>query len=385
MLSAGGVRGAYQVGVLEGILDVLGRPSAAGALPVFDTFAGTSIGAFNAAYLAANAHLGDHAIDGLVETWCRLELGEVLRLTSWRAWGRRGARVSPYLGRSLFDPRPIEALLERTLDWERLGDNVRRGLVRACVISALDLADTRTTLFAALAPGVELRPAAYPARRTLVGPITAEQVLASMALPVLLPARNIDGRYYLDGALRFPTPIAPALRAGADRVVVVSLLHRPATPNDGREDPGVAYVLGKILHSLLLDPVVHDLENLLRLNRMFEVIGDTLEPGAFVALSRRLEEELVLPYRAVPVLVFRPSEDLGLLTAEFIREDLPRTGVGPVGRRLIRWLSRSDIGQQADIASILLLDGRLAARLIDLGRRDAHAARDRIRGFFALE
>lgn len=392
VLSAGGVRGAYQVGVLDGIMDVLGSRGASRA--PFDIFAGTSIGAFNAAYLAANADRADHAIAGLVRAWEGLELARLLRLTPLSSWGR--ARLDPrgrlagdgrgpaYLGRSLFDPRPLEALVERSIAWDRLHANVRRGLVKACMIAALDLADGHTTLFAELAPGTALQPAAYPPRRTIETPITAERVLASTALPVLFPARNVDGRYYVDGAIRFPTPISPALHAGAGRVVVISLLHVPAAEQPGPPHyPSLAFLVGKLLNALLLDPIVYDLENLLRINRAFEVIADVLTPDERARLVERLEREQVLPFRAVPVLVFRPSEDIARITAEFIRTEMRIAGRGAAGRWLLREVSRSRVGQEADIASILLLDGRFAARLIELGRRDAHAAAARVVEFFA--
>lgn len=391
MLSAGGVRGAYQVGVLDGIVEVLGLRRVASGTPLFDIFAGTSIGALNAAYLAANAHFADHAIDGLADAWSNLDLAELLRFTPLHEWGRArwhgSARPRPapaYLGRSLLDPRPLEALVERVIAWDRLHDNVQRGVVRACMVAALDLADAHTTLFAELSPAMSLRPAAYPALRTIEAPITAERVLASTALPVLFPARNVDGHYYVDGAIRFPTPISPALHAGAERVVVVSLLHRPPRPVDQPPHyPSVAYLLGKILNALLLDPVVYDLENLLRINRAFEAISEVLTPDELARVAGRLDREQVLPHRSVPVLVFRPSEDIGRITAEFIHGELHTTRAGALRRRLIRWYSASRVGQEADLASILLLDGRLAARLIELGRRDAHALAGQIVEFFA--
>ncbi|MCY1059527.1 patatin-like phospholipase family protein [Nannocystis sp. SCPEA4] len=394
VLTAGGVRGAYQVGVLAGIVDVLGLRGKAGP-PLFDVFAGTSVGALNAAFMAANADRADHAIDRLAEVWSHLRLRETLHVSPLSLWGwphlrlpgrhgRLAARHSRYVGRALFDCSRVEALIERVVAWDRLHQHVDASLVRAVVIAALDVCDGRTTLFAELAPGVELRPC-HTKRRTLLTPINAARVMASAALPFVYPARNIDGRYYMDGALRFGTPIGPALRAGADRVVAISLLDRPDNPHpDSAPDyPGFIYLLGKVLAALLLDPASHDLDNLQRINRMFEVIDETLGAADEKQVKAALEAEGELPYREVPTLVFRPSKDLGVLTAEFIREDLVGAPIDPLRRALIRWISRSSLGRQTELASILLLDGSLARRLIDLGRADAHAASDRIEAFFA--
>ena len=393
VLSAGGVRGAYQVGVLGGIVDVLGLRGKPGP-PLFSVFAGTSVGALNAAFLAANADRADHAIDRLAEVWSDLKLRRTLHVSPLSLWGwphlrlpgrpgRLASRRSRYVGRALFDPAPTEALIERVVAWDRLHAHIDGGLVRALVIAALDVCDGRTTLFAELAPGLELRPC-HTHRRTLLTPINAARVMASAALPFVYPARNIDGRYYMDGAVRFGTPIGPALRAGADRVVVISLLDRPDVqdPATAPDYPGFIDLLGKVLAALLLDPVSQDVANLQRINRMFEVIDETLGAADEKQVTAALEAEGDLPYRRVPELVFRPSEDLGLLTAAFIREDLAGSGIGPLRRALIRLISRSSIGRETELASILLLDGSLAARLIDLGRRDAHAAADRIEAFF---
>lgn len=394
VLSAGGVRGAYQVGVLAGIVDVLGLPGAPGP-PLFRTFTGSSVGALNAAYMAANADRRDHAIDGLMRVWRDLSVRDTLRPSPLALWGwphlrlpgrfsRYAARRSPYVGRALFDPHPVERLIERVVAWDRLHANIGAGLVRALVIGALDICDGRTTLFAELAPGVHLRPW-FGEERTYLATIDPRLVLASSALPFLYPARNIGGRYYMDGAVRFRTPIGPALRVDADRIVVISLLERsPAPPPpEAPEYPGFIYLLGKLASALLLDPVSQDIENLQRTNRMFEVIAEELDPQALAHATAALDAARDLPYRKVPTLVFRPSEDLARITNEFIHDGLGQSRIDPIRRTLFRWLARSAIGGQTELASILLLDGSLASPLIELGRRDAHAAEAEILAFFA--
>ncbi len=396
LLSSGGVRGAYQVGVLDGIVDVLGVRGVAGP-PLFDIFTGASIGAINASFLAANATRTDHAIDDLVRVWTSLVPREIMPFTPLGLWGwpRRPwlprprdtddpSRGSPYVGRSLFDPRPLERLLADIIDWDRLHANLRGDVVRALMIAALDVCDSRTTLFAELAPGAAFAPYPSTAPRTDVTEIDAGRVLASSALPFIFPARNVDGRYYMDGAIRFTAPTIPALRAGAERLVVISLL-RPAPPTWRRspEYPGVVFLLGKLLSALLLDPLGHDLDDLRRNNRILATLDAVLAPEARAALLRDLVEDRALPSRIVPTLVFEPSADLSALTAAFIRDELGRSRLHSLSRALLGRLGRAEGSDQALLASILLLDGRLAARLIDLGRRDAHAARDRILAFFA--
>lgn len=394
VLSAGGVSGAYQVGMLDGIIDVLGLRDAAGP-PLFDVFSGTSIGALNAAYLAANADRPDHAIGELVKIWERLELGDTLRCSPLALWGwprwpmpKRHdpdpAHGSRYVGRSLFNPKPIAQLIERVIAWDRLRANIDDALVQALVVAAFDFCDGRTTLFADLAPGVELLPSKYPELRTRLRPVTPDTVQASSAMPFVFPAMNIDGRYYMDGALHFSTPIVAAVSARAQRLLVISLLHEPEhNPTGALNFPGLVHLLGKVASVLLLDPVITDLQGLLRTNRIYDVMRESLESKQFAEIIASLEDEAVVPLHSVPTLVFRPSQDIAAITSKFIQEDLGETSIHAVNRALIRMLGRAGGGHPAVLASIMLLDGRLATRLIALGRQDAHAASDRIVAFFA--
>jgi NTE family protein len=142
--------------------------------------------------------------------------------------------------------------------------------------------------------------------------------------------------------------------------------------------PGLFFLVGQLLSAVLLDPLRHDINMLERNNRMVDVLAETLEVSETSEVISSLERE-VPPGRRIPTLVFRPSESIERLTAEFLRDELG--GRGRVRQALVRHLTTVEAGQ-ALVASFLCFDGRLAARLIDLGRRDAHAQRDQILAFF---
>jgi len=397
VLSGGGARGAYEVGVMAGLVEVLGLGER-GTAP-FDVFTGTSVGAINATYLAAHADRGDLGVQGLVRTWESLELSRDVRLDpagllGWPrslpflSWGRRQkADLGDHYGRAVLDPRPLEQIVEKNVPWERLTANVRAGIVRALMVSALDVAGGRTTMFAQLAEGTTVVPSKDKRREQREGPVTAEHVLASAAIPMLFPARRIGDAYYCDGGLRFNTPIAPALRAGSTRLLVVSLLH-PDPPasrprNALAQYPNPMFLLGKVLNALLLDPVDYDLQVLARLNMLIEVLEKTLPPSDFADVMRVIERERGLRYRHVRTLVFRPSEDIGVLAGEYLREEHPRWrgAARIIGAALRR--ARS-IGQsvETDLGSFLLFDGGFARVLMDLGRRDVVSRADEVRVFF---
>jgi NTE family protein len=388
VLSAGGVRGAYQVGVLAGLVEILGRDPA--GPPLFDIFTGSSIGAINAAWMVANADRGDHAIAGLEELWTGLDFDEILKFRLRGSWGWPLVRsrrrpdpglASPHVGRALLDPRPVERLLSRVIAWDRLHANIRTRLVRGLMIAALDICDGTTTLFTELAEGVSLRPYPYLTERSVFTPIDAQHVLAATALPFMFPSRRIDDRYYMDGAMRFETPVVPALRVGAERVVAISLLDQAEQRQTRRPllYPGVMFLIGQLLNAVLLDPLLHDIDNLRRNNRIIDVLAETLDEPTTLGVIASLESE-VPPGRPAPTLVFRPSESLEALTSEFLHEEFRRR---PLRRSLLRRFAHDESGQ-ALLASFLYFDGRLAARLIDLGRRDAYAHEDRVLAFFGV-
>jgi NTE family protein len=279
----------------------------------------------------------------------------------------------------LFDPRPVERLLERVIAWDRLHANIQNQLVRGLMIAALDICDGSTTLFTELAEGVSLRPYPYLTTRSLFTSIGAEHVLAATALPFMLPSRRIDDRYYMDGAMRFETPVIPALRAGAEKIVAISLLDQPKSAQARRPlmFPGEFFLIGQLLSAVLLDPLMHDIDNLRRNNRIIDALAETLDRPTAMRVIANLESE-VPPGRPVPTLVFRPSENLEMLTAEFLREEVRRR---PLRGMLLRRLANYETGRSL-LASFLYFDGRLAARLLDLGRRDAYAQADQISAFF---
>lgn len=385
VLSGGGVRGAYEAGVLAGLLEALGRRSPSRS--PFDILSGTSVGAINAAHLAAHADRADDGVAALLRLWRSLKLETHLRPRLRSFLGRSRSRVrSATMGRALLDPRPFEELVERSIPWDRLHANVRAGLVRAFIVSALDVADGRTNTFVELAPGADCvrLPAQDPRRITRIETVTSDHVLASAALPLLFPARRVGGSYFCDGGLRFNTPIGPAIRAGARKLVVVALRStRPSVaPKESLEQyPNPIFLVGKILNALLQDPIDYDLQVLARTNRMLEAMDAAASESAREHVARVFEAERGLRYRRLRVLVFRPSENVGALALEHLR----RHGTGRAGYATALLLEKAaSLGAhvEADFLSYVLFDGAFANTLIEVGRNDVRARRDEVEAFF---
>ena len=395
VLSGGGARGAYEAGVVAGIMEVL-RPRRA----PFDVLCGTSVGALNATYLASHAHMPDMNAAGLISQWQSLELGRHLRLdlrgllgTQRHFTERKPLRsIAPadmprYAGRSLLDAGALEAVVQGAVAWSHLHNNVQSGRVRALIIAALQIATGTTTLFAELAPGVEYRPSRDKRRTPVAESISPDHVLASAAIPLMFPARRVGAEYYCDGGVRFNTPIASAIRVGARRLVVISLLTESAlgvqdVPIEQRLEAyrSPIFLVGKVLSALLLDPLDYDLQVLKRFNRLLEVLEATLTPDELGRVQAVMEEDRGLGYRSVETLVFRPSRDIGQLA----RERSKQLRASMFSSWLLARTASLGTIWESDLLSFILFDADFARQLVQLGRDDTVARAAEIRSFFGV-
>jgi NTE family protein len=280
-------------------------------------------------------------------------------------------------------------MVRERFPWDRLEQNFDARLIQALAVSATDVATGRTFVFVQARDGAiptwatDWRRVGVPAR---IGP---EHALASAALPLLFPPVTIDGRYFCDGGLRQITPLSPALRLGAERALVVSLrwVPKPEEQDAYQERelqafPGALFLVSKVLNSLLLDQLDHDLHTL-------EVINSILETGTQVygeEFQHHLDAAVTrvrgAPYRRARSLVLRPSLDLGLLAAkraEKARLRAPWRQVLSLGLRLA---APADQHAEGDILSYLFFDGDYLEELAELGYRDAAARRSELVEFF---
>ena len=383
ILSGGGARGAYEVGVLWYIFDDLSRMR--GAPPKIDILCGTSVGAINACYLAA--HLTDPVLGmrRLVHLWSELQITKVLGFGARQFAGIPRLLLGGGEGTGLFDVRPMAELVQREISWRALARALRRKQLRALTVSTTEVATGRTVVFMQTAPDVDIPRTAPP--RTLfrsdhIGP---HHALASAAIPLLFPPVRIDDELYLDGGLRQNTPIAPALRLGATHIFAIgsSREFKGIRSQEGAADikaPGAAFLLGKVLNAFLLDHVDVDLELLTRLNNVIRDGTKQYGPGFLEAMSEEAHKRNAPAYRLVNAFTLRPTEDMGKLASDHVRRG-KLMGNPFLTRRLLNALDIG-VGDEADLASYLLFDGHFARQLIEMGRADAHAHRDEILAFF---
>jgi NTE family protein len=385
ILSGGGARGAYEVGVLWYVFDELTRML--GAPPKIDILCGTSVGAINASFLAA--HLGDPVLGmrRLVELWSELELTRVLGFSLRQVVTLPRVLLGGGEGYGLFDVRPMAELVQREISWRAVSRCLRKHMLRALTVSCTEVSTGRTVVFMQTSPDLTIPSAAPPRTLFRADRIGPQHALASAAIPLLFPPVRIDGELYLDGGLRQNTPIAPALRLGATHIFAIGSSRevegrvvREAGHHEHARAPGAAFLLGKVLNAFLLDHVDVDIELLTRINNVIVDGTSAYGSGFLDSLSAEAKKRSAQEYRYVNCVRVRPSEDIGKLANDHLKRGRLR-GDPILTKRLFNVL---DLGVQAeaDLASYLLFDGPFCRRLIEMGRADAQARRDELVAFF---
>lgn len=377
VLSGGGARGAYEVGVMKYIADRLPH-----LLDRVSVITGTSVGAVNAIHLASYG-LSRTAVDRLADLWSHLKIDELIGVASLnmlRMVGTaplrfvKGGTRSPAAG--LLRADPLWKLIARETDWVGLGMHLARGRFDAVAIAGTDIRSGDTHVWVQ-GVGEAVRPLTGP---TPIADFTAvptklglRHVLASAAIPLLFPPIQIGGRWFMDGGVRHNTPLGPALHFGAESLLVVSV--RGARHEDAASSrfPGIGQVVGKLLDSIFLDRVAFDLDRLRRINDVVtaaESLGDD-EAARFHDQLRAMGRP---NYRSIAHAAVSPSEDLGLIAARAIRESEQIPNLSFI--RVLSALFEDDERASGDAASFLLFDGRFTRQLIDLGMRDAARVHD---------
>jgi NTE family protein len=373
VLSGGGARGAYEVGVMLYIAEAMPH-----LLPRIRVITGSSVGAVNGVYLAAGGLTAD-CVRELAQFWSSLEMDHIVRvhhLGALRMISSASMRIVSKRVRS-----PITSLLDidglwktvmRHTDFRRLHREIRSGRFHAIATAATDIASGHTHLFVEAPkdrmPKWSTHDATLVPKPAMLGP---HHVLASAAIPVLFPPVRVQGRWYMDGGVRYNTPLSPALYLGAESLIIITV--RALQNNAPRPDefPGIGQMLGKLLDSVFLDRAMFDLDRLLRINDIVDSVA-RLGDDALERFQRDLESRGRRRYRSVPLATVRPNRDLGALAAEYLKRS-GRTHPLSFGR-VLSALFEDDTETSGDAASFLLFDGGYARALIDAGRADAAAA-----------
>ncbi|VAW46079.1 Patatin [hydrothermal vent metagenome] len=362
MLPGGGARGAYQVGVIQAIMEIMPEGF---NFPIIN---GTSAGAINAVVMASYAKNQKHGAARLNHFWSTIHCADVYRTDAGQVF-KTMARVlgSVLFGRfgvkppkSLLDNSPLAELLKRELHLDQIQPAIDEGILHGLSITASSYDTAIAKCF------YQANDTTIPWHRTrrvgLQQDITVEHIMASTALPFLFPAQLIGNEFYGDGGLRNTAPLSPAIHLGADRILVIGT--RDESPIDIPQQPGEYPSMGELggymLDTIFMDTLMADLSRLQRINRTLELMTE----------EQRIQTNL----RPVKTWVVKPSVDV----REITKAHAPCIP-GPV-KTLLKMIG--GWGKDWRMPSYLLFEPSYTKALIDLGYQDANNQAEEIKDFF---
>ncbi|HET6148717.1 MAG TPA: patatin-like phospholipase family protein [Polyangia bacterium] len=386
VLSGGGARGAYEAGVLRYLREDLAGDL--GGQVQFDIISGTSVGGIHACFVAGTADMAARQGRMLCDRWESFVLEEMV------TFGVKDFLRAPatLLGSGkieefedgqrrlggIVQTQQLERVVRRLIPWGRIGTNLAQGHFESLSVTATDIGSGKSVVYVQRAGGGIPEWSKDPFVRAQAVTIGPEHALASAALPILFPAVAVGERFFCDGGLRQNTPLSPALRLGADKVLVIGLRHKPPpndnnVPEESMPFPGAAFLVGKILDAFLLDHIDYDLDRLRRFNALIRAVHAV----GSVEHSRRFDEVVAsmrgAPYRIVEEFMIRPSADLGEIAGRIARAGRFKGSGGGPGIQLLRRLATARGADEADLLSYILFDGLYAAEVTRLGYEDARA------------
>jgi len=369
VLTGGGARAAYQVGVLSAIAKFIPRNH---GIP-FPILSGTSAGAINTTSLACYASCFHLGVKKLEWAWKNFNISSIyhsdpINVFSHISQGMLASFQADYANkhpRSLLNNAPLRELLNQILDFNRIDHNIARGYLSAVSITASSYSNGDSISF--YQSDDNNPPWSRVKRRGELCQLNTEHLMASAAIPMVFPSVKIKNQHFGDGSVHQLSPLSPAIHLGAKKIFVIGVDQPKSsayTKENSRQPPSSAAIAGHLLDSIFADTMHSDLERMARINETLKLIS---------AKNRKENEGL----QHIDSFVINPSHDFNAIAAQYYY-DLPLS---------IRLLLRSvGIGNDSEssIVSYLLFEKNFCSELIKLGFSDAMEKEQAIRAFLDI-
>jgi NTE family protein len=366
VLPGGGARGAFQVGVLKAIAELLprDRPNP------FPIISGTSAGAVNSVVLASRARHFRSAVAELERVWGHFHCNQVYRTDHWTMLKSSARWMASLVSggwlvgmpKSLLDNTPLRELISRNLHFPRIRDAINEGHLDAVAVTAAGYASARSTSFFEAARDQE----GWERTRRLgkQAELNLDHLMASIAVPMVFPPVRIGNEYFGDGAMRQATPLSPVVHLGADRILVIGIRDETGDkePESPGEPPSFAQIAGYMLDTLFMDGLYSDLERITRINELLDSLPDA-EVDIGETTMRPIDTMLIVPSEDLRELAYKHRAELPFAIRALMRGV---SGRGPSENRLL---------------SFLLFEQAYARELISLGYRDGMKVKDELLDF----
>ncbi len=362
-MTGGGARAAYQAGVVRALYEMTGKKN-----HLFDVIAGNSAGAINASYYAGHAENWDVATQNLVDLWTRIKPANVydVRTKSLSELGIKwlggtlfgGLTAQGSHANHLLDTTPLRKLIERESHLAHIQRNIDQGFITGISLSTTNYSTGSSVIFY---QGHESIPDwARSDRFSVRCQLNEDHIMASAAIPFFFPPVKIGESFFGDGCIRQTTPLSPAIHLGADKIIAIGIRfpHEKEKMKElsfaAAKNPTLGQIVGVMLNAIFLDSLEGDFERLEKINRL--------------SGGQRTDQ------KQIPILMLRPSKDLGKL-AKTLPEKLP-----PLLRYLLKGMGVSET-EGSDLLSYLAFDESYTRPLLELGYEDTLGRRDEVMRF----
>ena len=369
VLSGGGARGAYQVGVINAIAEICEDLKIENP---FVVYTGVSAGAINASFLAASAEEFCEAARSLAKLWSGLTTDQIFRTDAmslgkvgfkWLEEFSLGSRKGAAPLGALLDTAPLHELLKKNLKLDQIQKNIEAGKLRAVAITGMDYQTMFGITF--FEGNKETKPWNRARRHGEKTKLQTEHIMASSAIPMLFPPIEVDKRFFGDGCIRNQSPCGPAIYLGAEKLLVIGVRSRPEVfesqpaPEIKEKSPSIARVLNVLLNAVMLDGIEVDIERLESANRIVDLVDKSKHGKAGL--------------KKVEYCWVAPSVDIAAI-AQKKSSRLPR---------IIRYMMKTlgSIEEAREIVSYLLFEPEFCTHLIEIGFEDGMNQKEEIKKF----